>query len=628
MKKILFIITIVLTSVIFTNCVSAYDINYVDRLDIDYNVNFINYDDVKQEIFYQNQDSDVISTKSINEAFDNLINEFNSQSQYDSYFIFNYNTNVRMILYNSATTYDVFDFLFTSSYCFEFYWYQKKYTPYSNRIVIYNMVDGSISKQNIGYSRYLYINNVGYYSYDEEVIYITSTNKMKSCYDVYYATNDTDLQLIYRDDKSKYSEDYNINGNIYNNVYYNDTLLFSEGESVFKKEPVISFENLVYSYDNDNNKIGASIDVVLNNIDNNKHLVQYSSKVNNDYYLSQGYVEQWIDIEDTTQPFNYSTSINDTLFVRIIDKQKYYDSVDKGEELDIDVIKASTFTFTGIEEITPYITYNITTPKECKISGIELGGVFSRSACQKLSADIHNMSFEKYSLYYLESDNKIEYSDITEVNDTSNWSGLYATTFNKTYSTNKYVAIIVYDKQKSKVANVKIIHLDVVDIATSGFSIKFSSSYKNNGNYVDLKLTIYNDNNYTYFYSTNGGIDYTKINDISLVDDRMTIKEAHIPIYQNGQVLIKVVDTNGEVVGIYDTIISYDELGETFSNSSPSSLIDYISNFVDNLKEYSDFFNRAFDLFFNGLPELVRMFSIVVWIIFLLFFGMQLGGWK
>lgn len=617
MKKILITISIIITSLFFVGNVSAETTTPIVSIDNFVAYSFDKYEPSSNLSEYKNAMNRMIEAMNVDlETEDFFITT--------PYFIGNYELYGYKWKKNS-------EFIFPFGvYCY--------YANSNNRDLTCETMGKFTSNSSFEYYKWRYydgVSKINHISYNENNKFPYFNNflerKLTKSYPMYFYSS-VDIKFYNMYDfisAEKLKSDYNYTRNFIpkiiiedldNKVSFecsNNTILYKNNgdKSLFEVKPSIDFKNLQKNVLAEQ-VIGMNVDIFMNHIDNDKHLVQYSSKINNDYYISQGYVEQWTDIEDTSQPFNYSTSINDTLYVRVIDKEKYYDSVDKGEDPVIDLITSNALTFTGINEITPYITYNVITPKECKISGLELGQVFSRSACQKLTADIHNMNFNKYSLYYIESDSKLEYIDITDTTDRSSWKGLYATTFDSTYSNEKYVAIIVFDKLRDKVAEVKIMHLDVVDIATAGFQIHFSESFNDYLKYVNLKLTIYNDNNYKYYYSIDNGFKYIELTDINLVDERMTIKETNIKIYQNGKVLIKVVDTDNNVIGIYEHDINYKELG-VYTEKSFGNFIHDIFNFF--ITPISYIFSLIAS-FFNTLPQILQYMFGGIFILALVYY--------
>lgn len=307
MKKYLVFLVVFLTSLFFTNNVSA-AFTYEDRLDIDYNVTFNNYADLKKEVYYQY--NGVNLSYSINNAFSSLINEFNNQTKYDSYFIFSGDrADVHMILFNKSSFYKKIDYYFRNNYGLYFVWYQKSPNPYENRDYTYYMNTGTISKSNIGYDINLKINGSYYYSYNEFLINsYNTTNKISYSSDFYIATNWEDLEFIYIDDKSNYSKDYNLgSGSVYKNVYYNNKLLFAENTSVLKKD--YSYENLI---DTKNiNKIEIEFDTSLMDFNFDiDFLMQFS-----DNYIPKPYLESLstYDSEDISQIEDFLNDMEDTM---------------------------------------------------------------------------------------------------------------------------------------------------------------------------------------------------------------------------------------------------------------------------------------------------------------------------
>lgn len=330
-------------------------------------------------------------------------------------------------------------------------------------------------------------------------------------------------------------------------------------------KPKITFNNLQKEYNSNNEIISESVDVILNNFDNTKYIPQYSTSLNTD----------WIDIINY-ENFNYKTNVNETLYVRLIDLEKYYESADSGQELVIDVIDTSSIAFTQIVEQLPYIKYKISHPDNCKY----LHELNYYNSCVLVNANIENMNFNKYKIYYTTSTSPISLENFTSV-DTTDWGSHYANVFNNSYSQDTYIGFKIIDISKNEVAYYRQIYANGVrQFLELGLTIDFRTRYfdsVNKGKYVRLFLTILNDDDYTYFYSLDEGVNYNQINNIKFIDNRNLIKEGYIDITKNGKVLIKALNSNNEVVKMFETIINYDEL-----NFEVKNLFDYLNEYKDN----------------------------------------------
>ncbi len=74
---------------------------------------------------------------------------------------------------------------------------------------------------------------------------------------------------------------------------------------------------------------------------------------------------------------------------------------------------------------------------------------------------------------------------------------------------------------------------------------------------------------------------------------------------------------------------SKDDLDNFFYPSTSSdSVIKQVVDFFDNLKMNVNYFNQVFDSFFSQLPVIVQNLCVVIFILFLIFLLLKMGGWN
>lgn len=582
MKKILITISILITSLFFVGNVNAAQ-TIADSIDVTKELRFIDFNEVNQNIYYGN------NSTSINKKIELLVNKFNSQTEYDSYlimtgvssaqtrmYLFNKDNSLNFVYFNCNYMTTGFNYnLYFPTSMEKYYWVDGTDVRLTDDNITSNKINGITYKT--AYATITYW-SIYYDTYNGD----NKLNNKAEYYELYYLSN-RNIDIIYSTDYTN-SPNYNT---FYKNVYLNNNLLYSNGQSVLKPK-VPSFGSMeLKNYYTGNDIYSVLMKLPVNNYDADNYSYEYQKSTDSEWKdLKTSYVTE-------DKLFNKLFFENGSYFFRIVDKEN-------------NIISTTSMTLSNINETTSYLTFDISTPDFCTIKMKEKDYV----TCKYLNIYAHNFvehskvgyysyDNENWTIFYsntnlVVSDNGVMYFKLVDINDNNNILSTYTFT------------IAGIDDNLPDIGN---------------FGINFISNLSKNKTYTDLSIIFYNVNKKQrkYFYSTDFE-NWTEVTDLLVDNDKFSMKYI-LRLYANGTIAAKVEDYNGNV-------LKYSTITITSITYSPESLLDYVSDFVDSLKDYSDFFNRSFDLFFNGLPEMVRLFMVVVWIIFLYFFIMQLGGWK
>ena len=565
MRKTIFIFLIIITSFIFIDNVYAYtQRNYTDYYPAMngeiISSNFIDITNLTDDEITENYSKNSVATTLL-KARQWCRNYIQNYDDVDKYFIIGTKSNLYIGFYNSNDNAYISTQLLNikNSDDLRFIFYTNNTIKYSAR-VIYDTPSFSTGANN--YLSYL----LTFYSYSstDGLKYLTGYS--------YYSFYDGEIPIVYEENSTLNFSSLNY-GYSYTNVSVDDgelchtlingDILYGNHDFTFnEKEPTINFENIQNSYNDKEEIISISVDINLKNINNNKHLVQYTTQSSIDYNYANGGIEHWLDISpDTFKTF--TTNINDTLYVRIIDAEKYLESADKGEELVIDLIDSATYTFTNIVETLPTIQYSTNIPNVCKITHNDIDYI----SCVELNMNVKNMNVNKYKLYRM-----YYYTDTDTYTD---WVQHYNYQSSEYINENMTIFYKITDKEDNYITSNSVSIVGIKEFLEQGLFIEFSDKYLKNSRLVEITMKIANDNNYTYYYSTNNGLEYKVVQDITNIN--FNIKKGIIYTDTNGKILVKVVDSNGQVVNIFEHTINYKQL--QMNNDSFGGYINNVFNF-------------------------------------------------
>lgn len=591
MKKYLVFLIVFLTSLFFVGNVSAYtSSNLADRyptLNVDISYMFdkwIDFTNFSEEEITALNDSYIQKAMQWGEKY---------VAQYDdvdSYFIIGSGGSSLYIgLYNSADNPYIsmrFGGL-TGSYSresFTFYFLTNSTIKRVARVLY------DVPQFNSGSNRY--INSCPILTYDG--IYKKTFTYKKSYNYYFYGT----LPIKY-DNNADFSSttvltqpDY-----FYNNVSIEDNdlcytlrtedIFYYNGQYPFaKKEPSFGDMELIKNYSG-NDIYSIQMKLPVKNYDSN-YIYQFKKSTDIEW---SDFSDYYVASDNAFEDLFYD---NGSFYYRILDQEN-------------NVISTTNLTISSIVKTSPYLTFDINTPEYCILNIADE----NYTTCKNLDIITHNLS-ENNSVGYYSYDNEnwtIFYSDITLkiVNN--------GTLYFKVVDINDNNNILSTFSFSISGINESITILDE-------YKIKFLNKLASNKTYTDLSIIFYNVDTTLrkYYYTTDFKV-WTDVTSL-LVDNDNYSKKYLFKLYFNGTIGARVEDLDGN-------ILSYSTITITkIETVTQNSILGYISNFVDSLKDYSDFFNSSFDLFFNGLPEMVKLFLLSAWCIFLSFFVMQLGGWK
>lgn len=367
------------------------------------------------------------------------------------------------------------------------------------------------------------------------------------------------------------------------------------------RTPTIRFYDPIDTKNENNEIIKSAIAMSVNYYDPNKHIVQYalmSSDWNeyiNDY--------EFTDIIYNGTSWNYTSNINDTIIVRIIDSEKYYESADSGQELVIDILDMATYTFPTITEELPNISMKITTPEGCTYSLQGQNGI----ACQLVSTSISNYNLGTQQIFWS--------------TDTINWYAVYTNEFTYTAYENLtyYVKIVNRKTNELITSSTAIIHkiglgnLSDYEISQLGQYVTFKGKFDNKKNEYKLDILFYNfdSENYNYYYKLNEyDIDFTQIHQSNVDIASNGIATFKTTIYVNCTVIAKVEDKQGNYVDAATFTINQ---FETKLEDTKNVIHSFLNDIKDNLRTMSELMQYFYDrLNVNIQRFLVAVFSFAM----------------
>ena len=147
---------------------------------------------------------------------------------------------------------------------------------------------------------------------------------------------------------------------------------------VTPKIPEITFKEVEKGYEDETktkllfHKIGINFSIY----NTEKYIYFYRTSLQND--------KTWNSISNND--FEYTAFSDQTLYVAIIDRQKYEESAENGQELVFDYIATATYTFDKLSSTIPELSFNANIPDSCYMT---INGK-KETVCKNLNIKISN----------------------------------------------------------------------------------------------------------------------------------------------------------------------------------------------------------------------------------------------
>lgn len=285
--------------------------------------------------------------------------------------------------------------------------------------------------------------------------------------------------------------------------------------------------------------------------------------------------ENWIDILEND--YKYTSYINGTLYVMILDKQEFIESAESGN-IVYNPLATATYTFSDISEIIPELKFKLNISDSCKIRK----NTEEIIVCKNLDIEIINYnSIDKYMWQYSF--------------ERENFGNIYTNKFNIEFSENKTIYFKLLDKINNE--ELKYVTYTITGISSVpgdiGAYIKMNGSYnKDSFSYeIDTYFYNYDSSLYNYYYSEDG-INWNEISSYNmLATTNSSIKHIILKFYKDLTVYVKIENKNNEYVNAATYTITY------FSNND--SLKDSLDLFSSKsyltgqaFKNFSEIWNK------------------------------------
>ena len=420
---------------------------------------------------------------------------------------------------------------------------------YSSQPLVYNTSD-----------KYLYANSLGntYYSMSwvNSISYTKANNGAK-------LPNTCTLDLI-NGGTTKFYNNGDIldqNGNVY------------QSANIINTTPEIHFTTPINIINENDEIIQSNITMTIDNYDSTKHIVQYSTSYD---YNSDTHDYNFWDLNYNGTSWNYTTNINDTLIVRILDSTNN------------EMIESATFTFANIVEQLPDIRFTKDDNSLCLINNVYY--------CKGINVKVLNYNSSKYQILVSENGTDWITKDEKEFN--------YIAQNNLTYyvqvverNTGNYVTSSTYTFDNIESNKTSLNH----KIIFKGFYYELEKKYK-----VYALIYNYDYTNYNYYFKWKYGTQETQWEDLSPeLEKNVTIinsSSAEFLSYTNGTLYIKIEDKQGNYIDSATYTINQFNSEVTINDTLDNLTIN------NNNKSIFNIFNQVYNKINNSsLGEYIKI---------------------
>ena len=430
----------------------------------------------------------------------------------------------------------------------------------------YNILAISFFELSANSYKYFYLDNNSKFNISSSTSnYYVSSGGKTNTFDInyqstYYETNyNIDIKLSSTGSNNLVYDSFTYDSKVYySNDFLFNTMTSNELNRLKEDKPKINISLI------DKQEEFEKINVNFSAFNTDKYIYYYSIDR-----------ENWIDILEND--YKYTSYINGTLYVMILDKQEFIESVESGN-IVYNPLATATYTFSDITEIIPELKFKLNISDSCKIRK----NTEEIIVCKNLDIEIINYnSIDKYIWQY--SFNR------------ENWLNIYTNKFNVEFSENKTIYFKLLDKINNE--ELKYVTYTITGIGSVpgdiGAYIKMNGSYnKDSFSYeIDTYFYNYDSSLYNYYYSEDG-INWNEIDSYNmLATTNSSIKHIILKFYKDLTVYVKIENKNNEYVNAATYTITY------FSNND--SLKDSLDLFSSKsyltgqaFKNFSEIWNK------------------------------------
>lgn len=430
----------------------------------------------------------------------------------------------------------------------------------------YNILAISFFELSANSYKYFYLDNNSKFNISSSTSnYYVSSGGKTNTFDInyqstYYETNyNIDIKLSSTGSNNLVYDSFTYDSKVYySNDFLFNTMTSNELNRLKEDKPKINISLI------DKQEEFEKINVNFSAFNTDKYIYYYSIDR-----------ENWIDILEND--YKYTSYINGTLYVMILDKQEFIESAESGN-IVYNPLATATYTFSDISEIIPELKFKLNISDSCKIRK----NTEEIIVCKNLDIEIINYnSIDKYMWQYSF--------------ERENFGNIYTNKFNIEFSENKTIYFKLLDKINNE--ELKYVTYTITGISTVpgdiGAYIKMNGSYnKDSFSYeIDTYFYNYDSSLYNYYYSEDG-INWNEISSYNmLATTNSSIKHIILKFYKDLTVYVKIENKNNEYVNAATYTITY------FSNND--SLKDSLDLFSSKsyltgqaFKNFSEIWNK------------------------------------
>lgn len=351
---------------------------------------------------------------------------------------------------------------------------------------------------------------------------------------------------------------------------------------VTPKIPEITFKEVEKKYDDkEENLLYHKIGINFSIYDTEKYIYFYRTSLQK---------ENWVSI--LNNDFEYIAFSDQTLYVAVIDRQKYEESAENGQELVFDYIATATYTFDKLSNVIPDLNFSDDIPDSCYMT---LNGK-KEVVCKNLNIEISNYNDLNKYLW--------EYS----IGNSENFKPTYSDKFTLYLDDNVTIYFRLLDRENNKYIKYSTYNTSGIttNLSSIGPYVNLHGEYKEKEYYYEVTVYYYNydSNLYNYYYSVDREkwteIEPSSLQNYSSNSTNQTYYNQY-NIYQDCNFYLKIEDKNGNFVKAATLTI------DSFSkNNSPKSVLKNIKNIFDGK---TGIFEKV-----NGIYNVIRNSKVGVYI--------------
>lgn len=463
----------------------------------------------------------------------------------------------------------------------------------------YYYINNSLSITSTSQTKKLYVGSISLFQGKVSSSLFTPTSDLRyqakiisTNADIYFTNNQNYFPVNTSDEYNKYTY-YDTISVCDSELCYltndNSPVINADGSlNIEPPAPEINIETIEKGYTDETKKekIFEKIKINFSIFNTDKYLYFYST--------SPGKNKTWIDI--TENNFEYTGYSNGTLYIAVIDKAKYVESAENGQELVFDYITTATYIFAGLAELIPDLEFSTDIPDSCYLT---IGGN-REIICKRLTVKTKNYNdFNKY---------RFEYS-----NDKTNFLTLYANEYVNVYNENTAVVFKLYDAKKDEYIKTITYNLTGIskNMASIGPYVNLIGKYIEKEYYYEISAYFYNYDSslYNYYYSTDRE-NWKEIDSVSLSiasgSGSSAVYFRKFNIYENCTFYLKIEDKNGNYIRAITFTV---ELNKHIDKDLP---VNKISSFLDTISEEIKTISDLIKYFYNGLNSIIKDFLVAI----------------